>query len=76
MKVFKFILWFIVILTMAISIAFWTVVTFAMSVRLIFFASAFNSEDVLIFTVLPMLLYSLYMWPKKYSRDLINKIKR
>lgn len=76
MKVFKFILWFIVILTMAISIAFWTVVTFAMLVRLVFFTSTFNCECVLIFTVLPMLLYSLYMWPKKYSRDLINKIKR
>ena len=76
MKVFKFVLWFIVILTMAVSIAFWTVVTFAMLIRLIFFTSEFNGECVLMFTVLPMLLYSLYMWPKKYSRDLINNIKR
>ena len=76
MKVFKYILWLIVILTMAVSIAFWTVVTFAMLVRLIFFTSEFNDECVLMFTVLPMLLYSLYMWPKRYSRDLINNIKR
>lgn len=73
MKVFKFILWFVVILAMAISIVVWTIFTFVMLIRHI---STFNSEDVLILTVLPMLLYSLYMWPKKYSRDLINNIKR
>lgn len=73
MKVFKFVLWFIVILAMATSIVVWTIFTFVMLIRTV---SAFNSEDILILTVLPMLLYSLYMWPKKYSRDLINKIKR
>lgn len=60
-------------LTMAVSIAFWTVATFVTLVRL---TSAFTSEDVLILTVLPILLYSLYMWSTKYSRDLIDKIKR
>ena len=75
MKTVKFIIWFIVIVSFAVSIAFYSLVSFICALRLLLGFWQGDDMEIMAIAAIPMLVYCWIMWVRRESINLINKIK-
>lgn len=75
MKTVRHIIWFIVIMSCTVSMAFYSLVSFICVLRLLLGFWQGDDMEVMTIAAIPMLAYCWTMWVRRESINLINKIK-
>lgn len=75
MKAVRYFIWFIVIISCAVSLAFYSLVSFVCALRLLLGFWQGDDMEAMAIAAIPMLVYCWTMWVRKESINLINKIK-